>query len=347
VTARAVPAGGGARRRARTDATYDVVGIGNALVDVLSNETDDFIHAHSLAKGSMTLIETDRAEHLYGVMGPGIEVSGGSAANTMCGLASFGARVSYLGKVADDTLGEVFRHDISSVGVEFPNPPCTDGTPTGRCLIVVTPDAQRTMHTYLGVSHDFGPEDVHDALVADAAVTYMEGYLFDKPEAKKAYWKAARIAHDAGGEVAITLSDGFCVERHRPEWLELMSDGVDIVFANELEILTLYRVHDLETAIERVREQVPIAAVTRGAHGSVVVTRDAVHEIAPHPVDHKVDTTGAGDLYAAGFLYGYTHGYDLQVCGDLGSMAAAEVITHLGARPAVNLLDMARAELGI
>jgi sugar/nucleoside kinase (ribokinase family) len=328
-------------------ATYDVVGIGNALVDVLSNETDDFIRRYALAKGSMTLIETDQAHALYDAMGPGIEISGGSAANTMCGLASFGARVAYLGKVAADTLGEVFIHDIRAHGVEFPNPPCADGPPTGRCLIVVTPDAQRTMHTYLGVSHDFGPPDVREDLVAEALVTYMEGYLFDKPEALKAYGKASRIARESGHEVAITLSDGFCVERHRPEWLELMDDGVDIVFANEIEICTLYRVHDLDTAIERVRGHVPIAALTRGALGSVIVTPDGVHEVPAHPVDHKVDTTGAGDLYAAGFLYGYTHGHDLETCGRLGSMAAAEVITHLGARPAVNLLQMARTRLGL
>jgi sugar/nucleoside kinase (ribokinase family) len=328
------------------DAVYDVVGIGNALVDVLSHETDRFIERHGLAKGSMTLIETAQAEQLYAAMGPGIEISGGSAANTMAGLASFGSRVTSLGKVADDQLGQVFIHDIVAAGVEFPNPPVADGVPTGRCLIVVTPDAQRTMHTYLGVSAEFGPDDVRSELVTAAKVTYMEGYLFDRPEAKKAYWKAAAIAHEAGREVAISLSDGFCVERHRPEWLQLMDDGIDIVFANEVEICQLYRVHDFDTAVERVRGHVKIAALTRGPEGSVIVTPDGVIEVPAHPVDHKVDTTGAGDLYAAGFLHGYTNGADVAMCARLGSLAAAEVITHLGARPSVSLRELAHRELG-
>ncbi len=326
-------------------ADYDVVGIGNALVDVLSSESDAFIHNLELAKGSMTLIDTDRAEALYAAMGPGIEISGGSAANTMVGLASFGSRVAYLGKVSADQLGHVFTHDIKAAGVEFPNPPVVDGTPTGRCLIVVTPDAQRTMHTCLGVSAEFGPAEVRTELVARAKVTYMEGYLFDRPEAKQAYWKAASTAHDAGREVAISLSDGFCVERHRPEWLQLMDDGIEIVFANEVEICSLYRVHDFDTAVERVRGHVKIAALTRGPEGSVIVTHDGVIDVPAHPVDHKVDTTGAGDLYAAGFLHGYTNGADLTMCARLGSLAAAEVITHLGARPSVDLRALARREL--
>jgi sugar/nucleoside kinase (ribokinase family) len=316
--------------------TLDVVGIGNALVDVLSHEGDEFVTRLALNRGAMTLIDEDRAHALYDAMGPAIEISGGSAANTIVGVAGFGGRAAYIGKVRDDQLGEVFRHDIRANGVQFDNPLAADGPSTGRCLIIVTPDAQRTMNTYLGVSSRLGPDDVDEVLVASAAVVYLEGYLFDLPPAQDAYWKASRVAHDAGRQVALTLSDSFCVERHFDAWRELVREQVDVLFANEHEITTLYRC-DFDTALQHVRREVGVAALTRSAHGSVVVAGDDVHVIPAHPIEHLVDTTGAGDLYAAGFLYGYTTGRDLATCGRLGSLAAAEVIGHLGARPEVAL----------
>lgn len=314
----------------------DVVGIGNALVDVLSHERDDFVTRHDLNRGAMTLIDEARAHELYASMGPGVEISGGSAANTVVGVASFGGRAAYIGKVRDDQLGEVFRHDIRANGVRFDNPLAGEGPSTGRCLIVVTPDAQRTMSTYLGVSALLGPDDVDPEIVSAAQVVYLEGYLFDLPPAQEAYWKASRIAHDAGRVVSLTLSDSFCVERHYDAWRELVRDQVDLLFANEAEICTLYRC-DFDDALQRVRQEVAVAALTRSAHGSVVVAGDEVHVVPAHPVSHLVDTTGAGDLYAAGFLHGYTAGHDLPTCGRLGSLAAAEVISHLGARPETRL----------
>lgn len=317
-------------------ATLDVVGIGNALVDVLTHETDEFIEAHGLSKGSMTLIDTDRAEALYGAMGPGIEVSGGSAANTVSGIASFGGKAAYIGRVHDDQLGAVFAHDLRSTGVVYRSRPATDGPPTGRCLIVVTPDAQRTMNTYLGSSEFFGPEQVDGDLIASAQVTFLEGYLFDRPEAKEAYWKASRVAHEAGRRVSLTLSDTFCVERHRTEWRDLVADQVDILFANEAEALALYEVDTFEEALAAARHDVEVAIITRGPAGSVVARGEQVVEVEAHPVE-VVDTTGAGDLYAAGFLFGYTHGRPMETCGKLGSIAASAVLGHTGARPGVSL----------
>lgn len=322
----------------------DVVGIGNALVDVLSHEDDEFVEKMSLTRGAMTLIDTERAHELYEAMGPGVEVSGGSAANTIVGVASLGGRACYIGKVRDDQLGEVFGHDIRANGVRFDNPLATGGPSTGRCLIIVTPDAQRTMSTYLGVSSLLGPDDVDESLVASAKVVYLEGYLFDLPPAQEAYWKASRVAHDAGHDVALTLSDSFCVERHFDAWRELVRDQVDVLFANESEICALYRT-DFDDALQQVRREVKVAALTRSEHGSVLVAGDDVHVIPAHPVEHLVDTTGAGDLYASGFLFGYTHGRDLATCGRLGSLAAAEVIGHLGARPEASLADLAASLL--
>jgi sugar/nucleoside kinase (ribokinase family) len=317
-------------------ATFDVVGIGNALVDVLTHETEEFIEAHGLVKGAMTLIDTERAEHLYETMGAGIEVSGGSAANTISGIASFGGTAAYMGRVFDDQLGAVFGHDLRATGVTFRAAPATDGPPTGRCLIVVTPDAQRTMNTYLGASEHFGPEHVDADLIASAQVTFLEGYLFDRPEAKEAYWKASRVVHEAGRRVALTLSDPFCVERHRAEWRDLVADQVDILFANEHEAVALYEVDTVEEALAAARADVEIAIVTLGAAGSVVARGDEVVAVDPHPVE-VVDTTGAGDLYAAGFLYGLTHGRTMAECGQLGSVAASAVLGHTGARPGVSL----------
>lgn len=318
---------------------FDVVGIGNALVDVLTHEDDAFIEANGLVKGAMTLIDTDRAEALYAAMGRGIEVSGGSAANTIAGIASFGGKAAYIGRVFDDQLGAVFAHDLRSSGVVFRCAPAVDGPPTGRCLIVVTPDAQRTMNTYLGSSELLGPEHVDSELIAAAQVTFLEGYLFDRPEAKEAYWKASRVAHDAGRRVALTLSDTFCVERHREAWRDLVADQVDILFANEHEALALYEVDNFEEALAAARADVEVAALTRGPAGSVVARGEELVDVDAHPVE-VVDTTGAGDLYAAGFLFGFTHDRSLADCGKLGSIAASAVLGHTGARPGASLAQL-------
>jgi len=321
----------------------DVVGIGNALVDVLTHEADAFVEANDLERGAMTLIDMDRAESLYAAMGQGIEASGGSAANTIAGIAGFGGRAAYIGRVRDDQLGTVFAHDLRSIGVTFRCAPATDGPPTGRCLIVVTPDAQRTMSTYLGASELLGADDVDGDLIAAAQVTYLEGYLFDRPEAQEAYWKASRMAHEAGRRVGLTLSDTFCVERHKQAWRLLVTDQVDVLFANESEALALYDVSTLDDVVAHVRADVEIAAITRGARGSLVVHGDELIEIAARPVPSVVDTTGAGDLYAAGFLFGLTNGRALDACGRLGSMAASAVLGHTGARPSTSLAQAARA----
>jgi len=325
----------------------DVLAVGNALVDVLSQESDEFIREHALERGAMTLVDAERAEALYAAMGPGTEVSGGTAANTAAGLASFRASVGFVGRVRDDQLGEVFAHDIRAIGVEFDTPPASDGAPTGRCLIVVTPDAQRTMSTVLGAASQVGPEDIDADTVRRATITYLEGYLFDQPEAKDAFREAARLAHDAGNQVALTLSDSFCVDRHRADFLDLVEHGVDVLFANENEICALYEVDVFDAALPHVRGHCEIAALTRSEKGSVVVAGEEVHVIGVHPVAEVVDTTGAGDQYAAGFLRGLTGGKDLETCGRLGALAAAEVISHLGARPETSLADLARAELAV
>jgi sugar/nucleoside kinase (ribokinase family) len=320
-----------------TPASYDVVGIGNALVDVITQADDAFLQSERLVKGSMTLIETERAVSLYSAMGSGIEMSGGSAANTMTGVASFGGKACYIGKVSDDDLGNVFGHDMRAVGVAFPNKLATDGVPTGRCLIVVTPDAQRTLNTYLGVSSLLGPADVDEEVVASGKVLYMEGYLWDRDEAKAAYRKAAQAAHKAGRLVSLTLSDSFCVDRHRDGFRSLVKDDVDILFGNEDELLSLYEVSSFDDAVRAVRADCQLAAITRGASGSVVITHDDVIEVPAEPCHEVVDTTGAGDLYAAGFLFGLTHDLSLAECGRLGSVAASEVIGHVGARPSEDL----------
>ena len=317
--------------------TYDVTGVGNAIVDVLSPTEDTFLQEHGLDKGMMTLIDTDRARQLYDAMGPGVEVSGGSAANTLAGLASLGGNGAYIGKVRNDTLGGVFHHDINAIGVDYRTPAATDGDSTARCLIFVTPDAQRTMQTYLGISIRLGPGDIDEEVIRDSQITYLEGYLFDPPEAKQAFVKAAEIAHAAGCKVALTLSDPFCVDRHRAEFMHLISGHVDIVFANEDETKSLFEVDDFDTALQHMRGHCEIAAMTRSEKGSVIVAGDEVHVVDAAPVDRVVDTTGAGDLFAAGFLYGLTRGRDLADCGRIGGLAAAEIISHYGARPEVSL----------
>ena len=323
---------------------YDVVGIGNAIVDVLAHADDAFIADHGLAKGAMTLIDAGTADSLYQAMGPGIECSGGSAANTIAALASLGGRGAFIGKVRDDQLGAIFAHDIRSLGVAFDTAPAADGAATARCLILVTPDAERTMNTYLGACTGLGPEDIDAETIAAARVTYMEGYLWDPPRAKQAFLEATRLAHEAGQLVSLTLSDSFCVERHRDEFLGLVQDHVDLLFANQDEIVSLYRAATFEEAVRRVRGDCPVVALTRGEAGSLVVSPDAVHAIAAEAAT-PLDSTGAGDAYAAGFLYGFTHDHDLATCGRMGGIAAAEVIGHVGARPDTSLAELVQRTL--
>ena len=321
----------------------DVVGIGNAIVDVLAHCDDAFVETEGLVKGSMNLIEVDQSNSLYERMGPGIEMSGGAAANSMVGAASFGSRVAYVGKIRDDQLGAVFAHDIRAAGVHFDTPVAPDGPPTAKSLILVTPDAHRTMSTYLGAAVELGPEDIDTDLVARCAITYLEGYLWDKPRAKDAFRVAMAAARGAGRRVSLTLSDSFCVERHRDEFRALVDDQVDLLFANEAEILALTLAPDLESAVAAVRGRSEIVVITRSERGSMVVTADETVEVPAAPVERLVDTTGAGDLYAAGFLHGLTRGRPLAECAGLGSLAASEVISHLGARPQADLAALAAA----
>ncbi len=324
-----------------SDPGFAVLGIGNALVDVITTVDDGFIAAHDFPRGATTMVDLDRAEAVYADLPPAQEISGGSCANTIAGLASFGARVAFIGRVRDDQLGKVYTHDLRSLGVHFDVPPATTGPATGRCLVMVTPDAHRTQCTYLGASTFIGPEDVDTDVVAGAEVTYLEGYLWDQPSAKEAIRNAAAAARGAGRQVAFTLSDPFCVDRHRDEFRDLVVDEIDVLFGNEAEICSLYEVDDFDAALQQVRGHCRVGALTRSEHGSVVIGADEVHVVAAEPVDRLVDTTGAGDQYAAGFLHGLTHGQDLATCGRLGSMAAAEVISHYGARPAVSLAKLA------
>lgn len=320
---------------------YDVLGIGNAIVDVLSRADDGFLESQKLTKSNMQLIDAARAEALYGAMGPGIEISGGSAANTIAGLASFGAATSFIGMVKSDQLGKVFRHDITALGVDYNTSARLDGEPTARCLILVTPDGERTMNTFLGASQTLGPDDVDEAQIARADIVYLEGYLFDPAPAKEAFYKAARLAHKHNGRVALTLSDSFCVDRHREEFRVLVSDEVDILFANEAEIISLYEVATFDEACARVRTDCPLAALTRSADGVVVISGGAVSEVPAKKIESLVDTTGAGDLFAAGFLFGLSQNRGLEDCARLGAMAAAEVIGHMGARPEISLIELA------
>ena len=322
-------------------ASLDVVGIGNAIVDVIAHADDAFLAEEGLTKGTMALIDAARAEQLYGRMGPGIEVSGGSAGNTMAGIASLGGKGAYIGKVRDDQLGNVFRHDMTAIGVRFATAPATAGPATARCLILVTPDAQRTMNTFLGACVGLGPEDIAEDLVAAAQVTYLEGYLFDPPRAKEAFRRAATIAHAAGRQVALTLSDPFCVERHRAEFRDLLEHHVDILFANEAEITALFQ-SGFDEAVRQVSGLCEIAALTRSEKGSVVATAADTVAVPAAPVARIVDTTGAGDLYASGFLHALTRGRNLADCARLGSLCASEVISHFGARPETPLAALAR-----
>lgn len=321
-------------------ADLDVVGVGNALVDVISIEEDPFLEAHGLIPGSMKLIEPEEGERLYAAMGATVEASGGSAANTLAGLASLGGTGGFIGRVRDDQLGAVFAHDISAVGVEFPVPKATSGAPTGRSLIVVTTDGQRTMSTLLGAASELSPDDVDAAFVARGQMTYLEGYLFDRAAAGEAFRKAARAAHDAGRLVALTLSDSFCVERFLEPFRDLVENTVDILFGNQVELRLLYETDDDDVALAAAERVCDLVCLTQGADGSTVSRGGSRVHVPAEPVT-VVDTTGAGDLYAAGFLYGLTHGHDLETSARLGGMAAAEVISHVGARPETPLARLA------
>ena len=327
-------------------AKYDVLTIGNAIVDIIARAEDDFLVKHNINKAAMNLIDAERAVKLYDVMGPAIETSGGSAANTAAGVASLGGTAAYFGKVSNDYLGGVFAHDIKAVGVDFANNPLDGDPATARSMIFVTPDGERSMNTYLGACVELSPDDIDSDMVADASITYFEGYLWDPPLAKDAIRLAAEIAHQNGRQVAMTLSDSFCVDRYREEFLNLMrSRTVDIVFANEAELKSLYQTSSFEEGIKAIREDCALGIVTRGEAGSVVVTYEKTHVVEAIPVKELVDTTGAGDLYAAGFLFGMTHGMSEQDCARLGGLAATEVIQQIGPRPQVRLVDVA-AEAG-
>jgi sugar/nucleoside kinase (ribokinase family) len=326
-------------------AELDVLGIGNAIFDVLVHADDAFLAAHGMTKGGMMLIDEARAAAIYAAMGPATEMSGGSAANTIVGLADLGARAAYVGKVKDDQIGRMYSHDIRAAGVTFTTPAAADGPATGCSYILVTPDGERTMNTYLGAAQNLGPADIDAAQVQAAKITYLEGYLWDPAPAKQAFVKAAEIAHAASRRVALTLSDAFCIGRYRDEFLDLMRrKTVDIVFANEAELLALYPGSDWDAALAQLRQDARLAVVTRSEKGCVVVEGATATAVPAQPVAKVADTTGAGDLFAAGFLFGLVRGHDHTTCGRFGALAAAEVIQHIGARPQTSLQQLARQQ---
>lgn len=325
-----------------TNTRYDVTGIGNAIVDIIGRCDDSLLASVGAEKGSMRLVDAGEIQRIYATMGPAVEISGGSAANTLAGVASFGGRGGFIGKVADDEFGRIFSHDIRSIGVTFNGTPVNGGAPTSRSLILVTPDGERTMNTFLGISTDFDPAQLDHSLIEQSAILYLEGYLFDRPEAKRAFEEAASVAKKAGRKVALTLSDGFCVDRHRDAFLSLIRNGVDIVFANESEITSLYKTTNYDEAANQARKDIKLAVLTRSAKGSHIFSEGGDIAIAAEPIETVVDTTGAGDLYAAGFLYGHAAGLPLETAGKLASLAAAEVISHIGARPLIPLDKLAR-----
>jgi adenosine kinase len=325
-----------------TSARFDVLGIGNAIVDVIARTEDKFLIDYGMRKGTMALIDEERATRIYEAMGPAVEVSGGSAANTVVGVGSFGGRAAFVGKVRDDALGDVFAHDIRAAGVAFETLPAFDGPSTARCYILVTPDGERTMNTYLGAAQDLHPNDIDEEAVKAAAITYLEGYLWDPKHAKSAFLKAAKVAHSASRMVALTLSDSFCVDRWRDEFIDLMrTHTVDLLFANAAELRSLYQTADLDSAVAELRKDVRLAVVTMSADGCLVVSGERVIAVPAAPVDKVVDTTGAGDLFAAGFLQGLARGADHETAAHLGALAASEVIQHIGARPEVPLEQLA------
>jgi sugar/nucleoside kinase (ribokinase family) len=324
-------------------ARYDVLGIGNAIVDVLARTEDDFLVKQGMNKGAMALIDEARAQAIYDAMGPAVEISGGSAANTIVGLASLGGCGAFVGRVKNDKLGEAFSHDIRAACVAFTTSAADSGPSTGRCYVLVTPDGERTMNTYLGAAQDLHPGDIDEGMIASSAIVYLEGYLWDPKNAKDAFLKAAKIAHESERKVALSLSDAFCVDRWRDEFLQLMRSGtVDLIFANEGELQSLYQTSDFDSAVKALRNDIDIAVVTRSEKGCLVIGPDGTEAVPAFPVKKVVDTTGAGDLFAAGFLSGLARGADDRTCGRLGALAAGEVIQHLGARPEASLKDLAR-----
>ena len=328
-----------------TDAKYDVLGIGNAIFDVLVKTDEGFLSRHGMTKGGMALIDEARATAIYRDMGPATEMSGGSAANTIVGIANLGARAAYVGKVKDDQIGRLYAHDIRAAGVTFETGAAADGPATGCCYILVTGDGERTMNTYLGAAQELTPADIDAAEIAASRFVYLEGYLWDPQNAKEAFVKASRIAHESGREVALTLSDSFCVDRYRGEFLDLMRNGtVDIVFANEAELHSLYQTSDFDGALTQLRQDVKLGVVTRSEKGCVVASGDGVIAVPAYPIPSMVDTTGAGDLFAAGFMFGLVRGAGFENAGRLGALAAAEVIQHIGARPQVSLKELAQQQ---
>ena len=327
-----------------SETAYDVVGIGNAIVDIIARCDEAFLSNHGMEKGFMQLIDAGQANEFYADMGPAQEQSGGSGANSCAGIASFGGKCGFIGRVAGDQFGKVFAHDIRAIGVAYDTAPSDRGLPTARCLVLVTDDGERTMNTFLGASTELGASDIDSDLIASAKVTYLEGYLFDKEEAKAAFYEAAKLARAAGRKVALSLSDAFCVDRHREDFLALVRGGVDILFANQNEITSLYELNSFEEAAGAVRAEAEIAVLTRSADGSVIISGNDTIEVPANPVDKVVDVTGAGDLYAAGFLHGLTGGQPLETCGKLGALAASEIISHIGARPEADLKALAKAK---
>ncbi|MAV50265.1 MAG: adenosine kinase [Hyphomonadaceae bacterium] len=326
-----------------TEFTYDIVGVGNAIVDVISQADDQFITQWNIEKNAMTLIDEQRADALTDASVDALETSGGSAANTIAGLASFGGKGAYIGKVADDRLGNVFRNDMAALNIPVTTPPLTGGAGTARSIILVTPDGHRSMNTFLGASVEFAKTDIEPTLIEAGGILYLEGYLFDKPNAKIAFVHAAEIAHRSGRRVALTLSDKFCVDRHRDSFRQLVQNQVDVLFANEEELLSLYETDNFDTAIGLLSSETELAAVTRSEKGSVVVSKGQSFTAPAHAIDKVVDTTGAGDQYAAGFLFGLSRGFKLPDCAALGHLAAAEVISHYGPRPEQSLRALAIA----
>jgi sugar/nucleoside kinase (ribokinase family) len=325
-----------------TAARFDVIGIGNAIVDIIGRCDEAYLAKIDAAKGSMRLVGADDVKKIYTTMGPAMEISGGSAANTIAGVASFGGKAAFIGTVADDEFGKIFTHDIHSIGVTFDTQPIANGAPTSRSLILVTPDGERTMNTFLGISTSLNETQLNHQLIEESEILYLEGYLFDEPQAKQAFRSALKTAKKANRKVALTLSDGFCVDRHRDEFIDLIRAGIDILFANESEIKSLYQTESFDLAAKTVSNDVRLAALTRSEKGSVIFADGKSIEIASEKIPAVVDTTGAGDLYAAGFLFGYSKGFELPVCGRIASLAAAEIIGHIGARPEVSLAELAR-----
>jgi sugar/nucleoside kinase (ribokinase family) len=327
-----------------TSAKYDVLAIGNAIFDVLVQTDESFLAQHGMTKGGMALIDEARALAIYNAMGPAVEMSGGSAANTIVGIANLGAKAAYVGKVKDDQIGRLYSHDIRAANVAFETKPASEGPATGCCYILVTPDGERTMNTYLGAAQDLTPDDIDPAQIAASALVYLEGYLWDLKSAKEAFLKASSIAHEAGRQVALTLSDSFCVDRYRGEFIELMRSGtVDLIFANESELHSLYQTSDFDTALKQLVKDIKLGVVTRSEKGCIVAAGDTVTAVPAFPIDRMVDTTGAGDLFAAGFLFGLVRGAGHENAGRLGALAAAEVIQHIGARPQTSLRTLAQA----